>query len=248
MNSLFLTDGYKLTHHLQYPQGTTTVVSNFTPRSNKYAATKEGVVVFGIQMMLKQLQEHFQKNFFSLPKEEVLQELKFEYSLYTGMDYDVSHFEALHDLGFLPIEVRALEEGTICPIRTPLLSIRNTIEEFYWLTNYLETVISNLLWKPITSATIAREYKKIVKNWAEQTNIKNIGFIDFQCHDFSMRGMDSIDAAVASGLGHLTSFSGGTLYLLSTEQENIIMKKGLLWEECQLLSTQLCVLEQRMMK
>ncbi len=209
MNSLLLTDGYKLTHHLQYPKGTTSVVSNFTPRSDKYAATKDGVVVFGIQMMLIQLNDHFTTNFFSKPKDEVLSQLKGEFSLYTGMEYDTSHFAELWDLGYLPIEVRSLNEGSICPIRVPLLSIKNTKPEFYWLTNYLETIISNLLWKPITSATIARQYKKIVVKWAERTDKGNIAGVNFQCHDFSMRGMDSIDAAIASGLGHLTSFNGG---------------------------------------
>ena len=33
MNSLLLTDGYKLGHNKQYPEDTTLVFSNFTPRS-----------------------------------------------------------------------------------------------------------------------------------------------------------------------------------------------------------------------
>ena len=37
MNALLATDGYKVGHHQQYPEGTTLVYSNFTPRSNKYA-------------------------------------------------------------------------------------------------------------------------------------------------------------------------------------------------------------------
>lgn len=37
MNSLFLTDGYKTSHNKQYPEGTTLVFSNFTPRSDNHA-------------------------------------------------------------------------------------------------------------------------------------------------------------------------------------------------------------------
>lgn len=225
MNSILLTDGYKLSHHQQYPEGTTLVFSNFTPRSDSHApeGAKGGVVVFGIQMMLQMIHEHFAENFFkteeriiysdserrlAMLKKQVLTELKTELDYYLGGDYDVTHFEKLWDLGYLPIEVRALGEGTICPIRVPMLTIHNTDEDFYWLPNFLETIISNLLWKPVTSATLARAYKTTLVQWAAKTDENNIGFVDWQGHDFSMRGLDSVDATIASGLGHLTSFSG----------------------------------------
>ena len=209
MNPLLLTDGYKTGHHQQYPKGTTLVYSNFTPRSNKYAP--EGcneVVSFGQQMIMKQIHEAFQNEFFSKPKEEVCGEMKRELSLYLGTDYDVSHFEALHDLGYLPINVKGIEEGTLVPMKVPVLTIYNTLPEFYWVTNYLETIISNLLWKPMTSATIAHTYRKVLTKWQEKTDAEKSWFIDWQGHDFSMRGMDSVEATIASGLGHLTSFSG----------------------------------------
>ena len=209
MNPLLLTDGYKTGHHQQYPQGTTLVYSNFTPRSNKYGPKgADKVVSFGQQMVVKQIHEAFHNDFFSKPKEEVCGEMKRELSLYLGTDYDVTHFEKLHDLGYLPIHVKAIEEGTLVPIKVPVLTIYNTHRDFYWVTNYLETIISNLLWKPMTSATIAHTYRKILKSWVDKTDAEKQWFIDWQGHDFSMRGMDSIDATISSGLGHLTSFSG----------------------------------------
>jgi nicotinamide phosphoribosyltransferase len=209
MNPLLLTDGYKTGHHQQYPKGTTLVYSNFTPRSNKYAPNGcDQVVSFGQQMVVQQIHEAFQNEFFSKPKDEVCGEMKRELSMYLGTDYDVSHFEALHDLGYLPIHVKAIEEGTLVPIKVPVLTIYNTHPDFYWVTNYLETIISNLLWKPMTSATIAHTYRKVLTKWQEKTDAERGWFIDWQGHDFSMRGMDSVDAVISSGLGHLTSFSG----------------------------------------
>jgi len=209
MNPLFLTDGYKTGHHQQYPKGTTLVYSNFTPRSNKYAPKGcDQLVSFGQQMVMKQINEAFNKDFFSKPKDEVCGEMKRELSMYLNTDYDVSHFEALHDLGYLPIEVKSIEEGSTVPMRVPVLTIYNTHPDFYWITNYLETVISNLLWKPMTSATISRAYRKLFTEWQEKTDAEKGWFVDWQAHDFSMRGMDSIDATISSGLGHLTSFSG----------------------------------------
>jgi nicotinamide phosphoribosyltransferase len=209
MNPLFLTDGYKTGHHQQYPKGTTLVYSNFTPRSNKYAPKGcDQLVSFGQQMVIKQIHEAFDKDFFSKPKDEVCGEMKRELSMYLNTDYDVSHFEALHDLGYLPIAVKSIEEGSLVPMRVPVLTIYNTHPDFYWITNYLETIISNLLWKPMTSATIAHTYRKVLTEWQEKTDAERAWFIDWQGHDFSMRGLDSIDATISSGLGHLTSFSG----------------------------------------
>jgi nicotinamide phosphoribosyltransferase len=209
MNPLLLTDGYKTGHHLQYPKGTTLVYSNFTPRSNKYAPKGcEQVVSFGQQMVMKQIHDMFQTYFFNKPKEDVISEIKQEMSWYLNTEYDTTHFEKLYDLGYLPIAVKGIEEGTLAPIKVPVLTIYNTHPDFYWVTNYLETIISNLLWKPMTSASIAHAYRKLLTKWMLKTDPERAWFIDWQGHDFSMRGLDSIAATISSGLGHATSFMG----------------------------------------
>ena len=209
MNPFLATDGYKTGHHKMYPKGTTLVYSNFTPRSAKHAPKGvEEVVVFGTQLTVQQINKSFATYFFTQPKENVIAEIQAEYKMYLGADYDTKHIEALHDLGYLPIKVKALPEGTLAPMGVPVLTIVNTKPEFYWVTNFLETLLSNLLWKPMTSATIAHTYKKLLTKWALKTDPAAIGFVEFQGHDFSMRGMDSVDATMASGLGHATSFMG----------------------------------------
>lgn len=231
INPFLATDGYKVDHHRQYPEGTTLVYSNFTPRAAKHApkgVNKDYIISFGQQMVMRQIKEMFDEHFFRMNdviqmlntdeysddeaydeiKIETCGQIKKEYSTYLGVDYDVSHIEALWDLGYLPIKVKALPEGTKVPIGVPVLTIVNTKPEFFWLTNFLETLISNLLWKPMTSATIAYNYRQDLQMWANKTDKDNIGFVDFQGHDFSMRGMDSVDATISSGLGHATSFLG----------------------------------------
>lgn len=209
MNSLLLTDGYKTGHHLQYPKGTEEVYSNWTPRSNKYAPHGcEKVVSFGQQYVMQWLHEEFENHFFSRPKSEVCQEIKTELSLYLGADYDVTHFEQLHDLGYLPICVKSLPEGVEVPVRVPMLTVVNTEKDFYWVTNFLETILSAMLWQPMTSATIAMNYKRLFKTWAMATDPENLAFIDFQGHDFSMRGMGGLHSSMASGMGHATAFMG----------------------------------------
>jgi nicotinamide phosphoribosyltransferase len=209
MNALFLTDGYKTGHHIQYPKGTQEVYSNWTARSDKHApAGCENIVSMGQQYVIKWLHHYFQDHFFNKAKAEVCGEMKAELSLYLGAEYEVSHFEQLHDLQYLPIKIKSLPEGLEVPMRVPLLTVVNTLPAFYWVTNFLETILSSVLWQPMTSATIALRYKRIFKEWALRTDQKNIGFIDFQGHDFSMRGMGGLESACASGIGHAAVFSG----------------------------------------
>lgn len=209
--TILLTDGYKLGHHFQYPKGTEMVYSNWTPRSCKYfPEASEGSVVFGIQYLVKEyLIKQFNENFFSLPKEQAVKEFHDRVDKFVGIsNVGIEHIEALHDLGYLPIEIKALPEGSVCPIRVPMMTIKNTLPEFFWLTNYLETLISSVLWLPCTSATSARLYKKELKRHAKRTSFPGDVNIGFSCHDFSMRGMAGIEAAIVSGMAHMTSFCG----------------------------------------
>ena len=209
--TILLTDGYKLGHHFQYPKGTEMVYSNWTPRSCKYfPEASEGSVVFGIQYLVKEyLIKQFNENFFNLPKEQAIKEFHDRVDNFVGIsNVGIKHIEALYDLGYLPIEIKALPEGSVCPIRVPMMTIKNTLPEFFWLTNYLETLISSVLWLPCTSATSARLYKKELKRHAKRTSFPGDVNIGFACHDFSMRGMAGIEAAIVSGMAHMTSFCG----------------------------------------
>lgn len=134
-------------------------------------------------------------------KEEILD----EYQRHIGID--VKHLNALHDLQYLPIEIKAVPEGTLVPIGVPCFTIKNTHPEFAWLTNYLETLISTMLWQPTTSATLAHKFKKLVIKYALETTGTTEG-VQWQGHDFSMRGMSSVESAILSGMGHLLSFTG----------------------------------------
>jgi len=209
VNPLLCTDGYKSSHHLMYPKNTTLVFSNFTPRSVKYMPKQaQEIVVFGTQYTMMYINDLFKENFFSREKSSVCNELQKHLNSYLGSEYDISHFEELHDLGYLPIEVRGLEEGSIIEPKMPILTIHNTLPSFYWLTNFLETLISTTLWKPMHSASMSYAYNKTVKKYASETDLANLPFTMFQCHDFSMRGMQSLESAISSALGFLVGSSG----------------------------------------
>ena len=140
-------------------------------------------------------------------KEEVLAEYKRIISKTMGaIAADTDHIEALHQLGYLPIEIKAVAEGERVNIKTPMIEITNTHEDFPWLVNYLETFMSCNIWQPMTSATIAYRYREIMEKYFDLT-VDN-GDVRKACGDFSMRGFSSIESAQISGAAHLLSFYG----------------------------------------
>ena len=174
-----LCDFYKISHRQMYPQGTETIYSTWTPRTSRMQGV-DSVVAFGFQAFLKKLNNIFEDNFFSRPKVDVVQEYERVIKFTLGVQNpDTSHIEALHDLGYLPLEVKAVEEGTIIPLKVPMLTIQNTNPKFFWLTNYIETLASCELWQPTTSATIANEYRKLLESYAMET-VGETGFVSFQ--------------------------------------------------------------------
>lgn len=199
-------DGYKFSHHKAYSPHTEVVYSTWTPRKSRMEGVNK-VVFFGLQYFIKDyLIDSFNTTFFNRSKDEVITEFKKVMKAYCG-DEDASHWEALHDLGYLPLKICALPEGTLTPIRVPMFTIENTKPEFYWLTNFIETILSTEIWKPMTSATIALQYRKILEKWSEKTCDDN-SWIDYAGHDFSLRGMVGLNGAASSGAGHLLSFKG----------------------------------------
>lgn len=207
-NPFLLTDYYKVGHVFQYPKNTTLVYSNLTPRSSRLEGIDE-MVFFGLQYFIKEyLISYFNDNFFDQPKEKVLTDYKRRIVTSLGAHLPTyEHIEKLHDLGYLPVEIKALPEGSRVPIKVPCITVVNTLPEFYWITNFLETILSAIIWQPCTSATIAHAYRKLLNKYAAETGMP-ADFVQWQGHDFSFRGMSSLESAVLSGMGHLLSFSG----------------------------------------
>lgn len=207
MNPMFNTDGYKLDHRRQYPKGTEYVYSNWTARGSRVKEIDK-VTFFGLQYAIqKRLMDDFEA-FFAADVDEVCAEYQEMLDNYLGPnDIGTDHIRALHNLGYIPLEFKALPEGTQVPLRVPMLTVENTHPEFFWLTNYFETILSAELWMPMTSATTASRIRGLLNEWAVKTTGTTEG-VGFQGHDFSMRGMAGLDAAVTSAMGHLVAFTG----------------------------------------
>ncbi len=210
INPLMLIDFYKADHRRQYPLGTELVYSNFTPRKSRQEGNDK-LVFFGLQYFVKEyLIKQWNEGFFNLPKEKVVSDYKRRMDNALGKDsIPIEHIAELHDLGYLPLIVKGLPEGTIVSSKIPVVTVYNTVPKFFWLTNYLESLMSAILWKPCTSATTAFQYRKVFNEFAKNTvGDTNIDFVYWQGHDFSFRGMSGIEDACMSAAGHLLSFYG----------------------------------------
>lgn len=223
---MLLTDWYKVGHPNQYHPNIFNVYSNGTARKSRMAGVEE-IVVFSIESFIKEfLIEHFNNNFFNKTEEEIITSYsrrvrtsllggdpeplkhKFYQKNYPGDPY--GHIRHLHRLGFLPIIIKALPEGSKVPMRVPFVTVTNDRKkhpEMFWLTNFIESIMSASTWQAITSATIANEYRKLFEDAAMET-VGNADFVPFQGHDFSFRGMSSLQSACYSGAAHLLSFVG----------------------------------------
>jgi nicotinamide phosphoribosyltransferase len=204
-----LCDFYKISHREQYPQGTEKIYSTWTPRESRIEGINE-VVAFGFQAFIKKyLIEYFDENFFSRKLySEIVPEYDRVITATLGIKHPAyKHIADLHTLGYLPLKIKAVKEGTRVPIRVPMLTIENTHPDFFWVTNYIETLLSCSLWQMCTSATIAAEYRRLLNQATEETGGSK-DFVQFQGHDFSMRGLSSLESAKGSGAAHLLSFVG----------------------------------------
>lgn len=209
----FATDWYKPGHKQMYNQNTKLIFSNLTPRNDKnfaHYADREarGVIVLGIRRAVTDALVTMWDSFFKMSRSAAVN--KFYRMSKNALGASAPSAECwgeLHDLGYLPLEVRSLPEGVLCPIGVPVFTVHNTLEKFFWLTNYVETLLSDETWKTMTNATAAFQYKRIAMAYAMAT-CDNIDHVNFQCHDFSLRGLSNIEDGYKSGIAHLASFTG----------------------------------------
>lgn len=205
-NPMLLIDFYKAVHAEMLPKGITKSVSYFTPRMSRVKRWNE-VVMFGLQGFIKTyLVDYFNEEFFGKPFTEVMAGYKRIMDATLGAEaYKIEKVEKLHKLGYLPIEIFSLPEGTLVPMHVPMFGITNTHPEFAWLPQSLESLISAESWHPMLAATVGHTYREIVNRYYEKTcedtipRAKALGAFDF-------RGEECTESAVKAGAGWCLSF------------------------------------------
>lgn len=216
--ALLLSDGYKQVHNRQYPEGTELLVSYLTPRKSRLL-NQDKMVFFGLQAFCKKyLMEYFDENFFSLPEETVREEYTRVVDVMLGKgNCDVDKVIELHRLGYLPLEIWAVPEGSLVPMGVPCIEIHNTHPDFAWVVQWVESLLSSEIWKPCIHAGVGYLYRKIVDKYYGLTvdNGKNCKAIS----DFGFRGMSCLQEATKASAAWLCSFSGSATIPAATYLE-----------------------------
>jgi len=211
-NIITLTDSYKLAHYNMYPDGIERVLSYFESRNG---AKFNNTVFFGLQYLIK---EYLEGKVVTLEK---IEKAKAIVDVHMGADvFNYEGWKYILDTynGYLPIEIKAVEEGSVVPTNNVLMTVVNTDDKCFWLTNYLETLLSHV-WASITVATLSRATKLIFKDYLLNTT-GSLDGIDFMLHDFGFRGVSSIESAGICGAGHLINFQGtDTLVAIETAMD-----------------------------
>lgn len=196
-NLCLMTDSYKASHWLQYPEGTTKVFSYIESRGGRHDET----VMFGLQYYLKQYLQ-------TRVTIEDIEEAAAFYAVH-GEPFNKAgwlHIVNKHN-GLLPLKIRAVPEGTVVPTRNCLVTVENTDPECFWLTSWFETMLLRV-WYPITVASESRHIKGIINAWLEQTADDPKAELPFKLHDFGARGVSSAESAAIGGAAHLVNFMG----------------------------------------
>ncbi|XP_008566103.1 PREDICTED: nicotinamide phosphoribosyltransferase isoform X5 [Galeopterus variegatus] len=199
----------QVTHYKQYPPNTSKVYSYFECREKKTENSKgrkvkyEETVFYGLQYILNKYLKG------KVVTKEKIQEAKEVYKEHfqddvfneKGWNYILEKYD-----GHLPIEVKAVPEGSVIPRGNVLFTVENTDPECYWLTNWIETILVQS-WYPITVATNSREQKKILAKYLLETS-GNLGGLEYKLHDFGYRGVSSQETAGIGASAHLVNFKG----------------------------------------
>ena len=206
--TLLKSDGYKQVHAEQFPKGLVRLVSYMTPRKSRLKSSNE-MVFWGLQAFNKKyLVEDFNVNFFNRPLEDVINEYTEVLDVMLGRgNYDLRKIIDLHKLGYLPLEISALPEGTIVPMQVPCIQITNTHKNFAWVVQWIESLLSAEIWKSCIHAGVGYSYRQIVNKYYDLTVDDNV-LRSKAISDFGFRGMSGLDEATKASAAWLVSFSG----------------------------------------
>ncbi|MBK8971392.1 MAG: nicotinate phosphoribosyltransferase [Hahellaceae bacterium] len=196
-NMILNVDSYKTSHFLQYPENTSAVSSYIESRGGQFRET----VFFGLQAFLKE--------YLTQPiTERDIDEAKALLPAH-GVPFNEAGWRYILDKydGYLPIQIEALPEGMVVPVKNALVQVVNTDAECAWLTSYVETALLRAIWYPTTVATVSWQCKQVIRGYLEETADTTDG-LAFKLHDFGARGASSEETAALGGMAHLVNFQG----------------------------------------
>lgn len=174
------------------------------------------MVFIGLQYAFKEyLINMWNNSFFSKPKEQVIKKFSRTIANYLGITEETEvqkMMSKLHDLGYLPIRIKALPEGAKVGPGIPVFTVKNTKPGFGPLVNYIETILSNTVWPMCNSASLMEQYYLLAKHYCIRTGASEEFWLPFAIHNFAMRGHRGLEDAIISAFGHALFHKGSDTF------------------------------------
>ena len=201
---MLYSDSYKQCHPLMYPDNQEYLVSYLTPRKAMNDNFPK-MVVYGIQPFIMELTRAF-NDFF----DKTLDEVMYEYDHYIGAHLGIENVARdriieLHELDYLPLEIRAMPEGTVVNMGVPIVEMRNTNPRFAWLVQWVECLLQTEVWPMCAYATVGWEYHTVAEKYYTMTAPGADPFMAMA--DFGFRGMSCLEDATRCSASWLLSFN-----------------------------------------
>ncbi|VAW74156.1 Nicotinamide phosphoribosyltransferase [hydrothermal vent metagenome] len=198
-NIVLNTDSYKVSHHLQYPPGTSEIFSYIESRGGRYPQT----VFFGLQMFLK--------DYLSQPvtHQQIDQAQNFIEIHMPGVPFNEDGWRHIVDQhqGQLPIRIKAVPEGSIVPVSNVLVTVESLDPKVAWIAQHIEAALMRAVWYPTTVATQSWHIRQNLQGWLDLSADSDEG-LPFMLHDFGARGVSSFESAAIGAAAHLVNFMG----------------------------------------
>lgn len=206
---MFAADYYKVGHAIKMqPKSASMVYSTWTARSYKHHPNCPKTVVFGHQYTIQKLLEFWQTEFFDQSVELLEQEWNHVIKNTFHPDYaDFTKFKELYKLGYLPISIMGVPEGTLLPVGIPDHVIFSNHQNFAWLPQFIEDQWSANNWLPSTSATTAFYRRKLIEPYVKTS-----------CDDMSaLPHMEEVILIFSVGMEELLLLMDGLMMELSLD-------------------------------
>ena len=206
--AMLLSDTYKQCHSDMYPKTLKKLVSYWVPRKSMFSEHSDynKMVFFGLQAFIQEfLIDYFNKNFFNKNIEDVINEYSYYMDIQLGEgNYKLDNVVKLHSLGYLPLCIKALPEGSLVNMGVPCIEVSNTNDDFAWLVQWIECILQAELWKMCNHATIGHMYYELAKLYYGKTVDDDIDPRNAFA-DFGMRGMSCMNEAIRCSAAWLLS-------------------------------------------
>lgn len=201
-NFILQTDSYKMTHHLLLPDGLEEAYAYLESRGGEMPYS----VLFALQYYIKRYLAGVRVTQEKIDEARQKNIEHFGFDCFNSEMWD--HILKVHG-GKLPLEIKAVPEGTPVAVKNVLMTIRNTDKKCAPLTNITETLLLKL-WAPNTVAAYARIVRTLIMKYHQLSSDAPQYLINFMHHDFGYRGVSSEETARILGAAALSSGFVGT--------------------------------------